>query len=1067
MGARKSPSTPLQDELTSSVASAAGTAPVAAGVAPSLPIGGLGSFAAVANAAAFPGPAAPAPASPLLGAANLSLTPTTPPTEQFQTEISTHVSLAGRMFVISSGGGSTLQVSDATNPAAITLVGRTPLGAGALPYNSQSVASYGNLLAVALSPSDYATNGGKGLVRFYRVEPTGALTQLADVSVGYLPDSIAFNANGTKLVIANEGEPISGYATDRSKDPAGSIGIIDIQGRVNLSFTYTDLGFAGISLPAGIRISGPAGTTQATDLEPEYVSILGNYAYVTLQENNGVAKVNLTSNTIEAIFALGTVDYSTQLVDLSDKDGAAGASTFAPKLGQPFEGLRMADGIAAYSVRGKDYFVTANEGDGRDGAPWAPYSDERRGTGSGQDLAGYRVKRLADDATVGSPDRTTTFGGRSISVFDADTGALLWDSGNTLQTVAVAAGFYDDTRSDDKGVEPEGVVVAQLNGRSYAIVGMERSKNSMLAVFDITDPSAGQFVTSMVIAGSVSPEGLHIVEAKQSPTGRPQLIVSNEISNSLNVIDLEAFIAAPPVAGAGTFTGAMLKDVAGGPALGVTSLLTIGEFTNGLNPGGSVYAPTGILDGIGSYDNGDGTFTVLVNSELSSSVAYPYQVAYAASEGAVASNVNITGARINRLIVDKDVDDNAANGYQSQIIAGGLAYSTVIGADGNGFDRFCSSTLFNANQFGAGRGFADRLYITGEENSGALYVLDPSTGVLREAPALGKGSWENAALVDTGSSDTVAVLLFDDTKAPLYMWVGSKNPSGDLLDRNGLRSGNLYAWKPGDGVIPEAGSDSTPGPDSDDLRAIASGSPLSGGWVLLGDQAWVAGQTASQLRAAAVAAGAMQFSRPEDGDTNPLNGQQVVFNTTGNADFGSGDKYGNVITLDFATAFGANGQLNGDGSTVLKVIYDGDKLIDPTTGLRSPDNLTWSADGHIYVQEDRTVTPWGAEDGSIWALSATQVDALTGQAVAERWAVIQRQTPYGQTDALAIGPAPGYANSGEWESSGIVDVSALYGAAPGTYFLADVQAHGLRDGNLWGSGYLGEGGQLLLLQQTL
>lgn len=339
-------------------------------------------------------------------------------------------------------------------------------------------------------------------------------------------------------------------------------------------------------------------------------------------------------------------------------------------------------------------------------------------------------------------------------------------------------------------------------------------------------------------------------------------------------------------------------------------------------------------------------------------------------------------------------------------------------------------------------------------------MLDPATRTLWEAASLGKGSWENAALVDTGSTDTVGLVLFDDTTAPLYFWLGNKNAAGDVLDQNGLRSGNLYAWKPAAGVMPEAGSDATAGPDSDDLKGIASGTPLAGSWVLLGDQDFVAGKTATQLRAAAVAAGAMQFSRPEDGDTNPLNGKQVVFNTTGSSAFGSGDKYGNVITLDFTSAFAASGQLNGAGSTVLKVIYDGDKLADPTTGLRSPDNLVWSADGSIYVQEDRTVSPWGSVDGSIWKLSDNQVDPVTGQAVAERWAVIDRQLPYGQTDALA-----GESNLGEWESSGIIDVSAIYGLTPGSMFVADVQAHGLRDGNLWGDGYLVEGGQINLIQQ--
>lgn len=283
---------------------------------------------AVANRKQFPGQPEPAPNQPLLGSIDLS--PEATSGEQFQTEISTTVSIDGEMFVVSSGGGSTLQVTNATDPGAITLKERVTLPG----YASQSVASHGTLLAVALSPSDYANSGGRGVVRFYRVGSDGGLTFQRDVQVGYLPDSIAFNAQGTKLVIANEGEPIAGYATDRSKDPAGSIGIIDIKGRAGYErFSYTDLDFAGVTLPAGIRISGPAGTTQATDIEPEYVSILGHHAYVTLQENNGVAKVNLRTKTIEKIFALGTVDYRNQWVDLSDRDGPSGVPIFGPNWG--------------------------------------------------------------------------------------------------------------------------------------------------------------------------------------------------------------------------------------------------------------------------------------------------------------------------------------------------------------------------------------------------------------------------------------------------------------------------------------------------------------------------------------------------------------------------------------------------------------------------------------------------------------------------------------------------------------------------------------------------------------
>ena len=167
------------------------------------------------------------------------------------------------------------------------------------------------------------------------------------------------------------------------------------------SFNYSEVGFGGLTLPPGVRISGKSGlSTQATDIEPESVAILGRYAYVTLQENNAVAKVDLTTRTIERIFALGAVDFSTQLVDISDRDGPSNSTLIKPVFGNNVSGLRMPDGIAAFTLvpsggfaRGKDYFVTANEGDGRE---WGGFTDElRRNTGLSS-----RLKTLADDTTV-------------------------------------------------------------------------------------------------------------------------------------------------------------------------------------------------------------------------------------------------------------------------------------------------------------------------------------------------------------------------------------------------------------------------------------------------------------------------------------------------------------------------------------------------------------------------------------------------------------------------------------------------------------------------------------------
>ncbi len=1013
----------------------------------------------------------PAPANPLLASIDLSPVPAAPgtaPTEQFQTEISAYVTVGGKLFILSSGGGNTLQVTDATDPTAPKAPQRVSFGA----YNSQSVATHDNLVAVALSPSDYATNAGKGLVRFYRIDKSGALTLVKDVEVGYLPDGIAFTDDGKKLVIANEGEPIANYAIDRP----GSIGIIDIKGKQGKeTFTYTDLGFAGLTLPSGIRISGPAGTTQATDIEPEYVSILGNTAYVTLQENNGVAKVNLKTNTIETIFALGSVDFSTQLVDITDRDGpppvgsSTGTPLIKPVLGNNVAGLRMADGVAAFSTKGKDYFITANEGDGREygtaGTPGFYLDETRRNTGLSS-----RLKTLSDDTTA----PFTAFGSRSVSIFDAKTGALVWDSGNTLQTIAIAAGVYDDTRSDDKGVEPEGVVVKQLNGRTYAIVSAERGTSSLLAVFDITQPAQASFVTSTVLAGSVSPEGLLVIDAKDSPTKRDLLVVSNEVSNTLNFIDLAAMIAAPPVAGAGTFTATMLKDVAGGAELSISSLITNGEFTNGIAPG-SVYVPPGIFDGQGAYANGDGTYTLLVNHEVGASVGYAYT-----AEGL---NASVTGSRISRFIVDIDADDKASNGFQSRILSGGLAYDKVIGDDTNGFDRFCSANLVEANSFGAGRGFADRIYLTGEEvfggAGGSFYALDTANSDLHQVKAFGKGTWESATAIDTGSANTVAVLLFDDAKAPLRLWVGQKT-AGGFLERNGLAEANgaLYTFVPT--ALAETGVDDSAGPDSDDLKALALGSPLAGSWVKIekpADKASYADLTDAEIRTLANDLGALQLSRIEDGEVNPLNGQQAAFVSTGTKDFTSGDLYGNVYTLSFTDAFGADGRLASTGASSLRVIYDADRLADPTTGLRNPDNLTWSADGSLYLQEDRANGGgldiangnFGTQEASIWKLNPSgPIDPITG-APAERWAQIDRTavpTAYGQSQPPVV-TDPSTNGVGNWESSGIIDVSTIYGTAPGSMFLANVQAHSLGGGNINGSGYLAEGGQIDLIRQTV
>jgi hypothetical protein len=287
----------------------------------------------------------------------------------------------------------------------------------------------------------------------------------------------------------------------------------------------------------------------------------------------------------------------------------------------------------------------------------------------------------------------------------------------------------------------------------------------------------------------------------------------------------------------------------------------------------------------------------------------------------------------------------------------------------------------------------------------------------------------------------------------LYLWVGQKVAgSADVLERNGIAasSGRLYAWK-ADGIAPSP----------DGLATVGLSTPVGGSWVDLGSGTEVAALgTAAALRGLATAQGAMTFTRIEDGDVNPLSGRQAVFSSTG----GSGsDLYGGTYMMDLAASFGADGQLLSGASTPLTVLVDADSLtgLDRQNGVRNPDNAVWAGNGMIYLQEDRSL-PAGTANGSFGAQEASiwQVDPLTG--ATSRWAQIDRSavpTAYGQSDTLP-------SDVGNWESSGILDLSPIYGATPGSLFLANVQAHSLSGGNIVGSGYLVEGGQLLFLAST-
>ncbi len=271
-------------------------------------------------------------------------------------EITAFSQRSNRAFVVS--GGETLDVVRYKNFKNPKLLESLSLQGSA---NSVAVNDDG-LVAVATA----AGRNNRGRIEFFQIRKDRSIRSKGSVRVGNLPDSIAFTPDGRKLVVANEGEPNPFYGTEDGRDPAGSISILRIDDRNPHESRVTNLDFKDFSAKnlrnRGVRISGLKGTKPATDIEPEYVTVSpdGKTAFVTLQENNAIAEVNLQSRKIRRVFSAGVQNYKTAgKFDTSDEDDG-----FRPG-NRDFRGLRMPDGADSFDRKGKTFIITANEGDGR------------------------------------------------------------------------------------------------------------------------------------------------------------------------------------------------------------------------------------------------------------------------------------------------------------------------------------------------------------------------------------------------------------------------------------------------------------------------------------------------------------------------------------------------------------------------------------------------------------------------------------------------------------------------------------------------------------------------------
>ncbi|MCC9169093.1 choice-of-anchor I family protein [Pontibacter harenae] len=448
-------------------------------------------------------------------------------------EISAYDPETKTLFVVNNAGSSRVDVVSLENPASpkfIQSIDITPYGGGV-----NSVAVKNGVLAAAVEASIKQDNG---IVALFDTKTYALLKQ---VQVGALPDMLTFSPDGAYILTANEGEPNSDY----SVDPLGTISIITVANGYNATtLDFTSFNGSQAELEArGLRVFGP-NATLSMDVEPEYITVSNDSktAWVSLQENNAVAKVDLSSKTITEIIPLGFKDHSVSgnELDPSDRDNAIAFANWLVK------GVYMPDALAAFKLNGTDYFISANEGDARE---YDTFVDEARIKSLKLDAATFpnaaelqrddKLGRLKAITTMGDIDgdgdfdALYTFGARSFSIWNGTTGAQVFDSGSEVGKKLAAASLYPDDRSDDKGSEPEGVTVGVINGRTIAFVGSERA--DAVLVYDVTNPNQPEFL--QVLKTGDAPEGIIFIPADESPVGKSLLVVSSEEDGVVKIFE--------------------------------------------------------------------------------------------------------------------------------------------------------------------------------------------------------------------------------------------------------------------------------------------------------------------------------------------------------------------------------------------------------------------------------------------------------------------------------------------------------------------------------------------------
>lgn len=487
-----------------------------------------------------------------------------------------------------SGKLAAIPLAGLTAGAHVEELTGTEIDVKALVEAEDGTFQYGDMTSVAISPDSTTLaaalqaqdSNDAGRVALFTCEEDGSLTLEALVETGAQPDMVTFAGDGVVLT-ADEGEPREGYG-ENIADPKGSVTVVDVESQESTVVDFTAFDSQRDQLAeAGIVLK--KGSTPSVDLEPEYIAVSGGKAYVTLQENNAIAVLDIDSQTFDGVYSAGFEDHSTTAIDLDKKDDAYDPQTYESLLG-----IRMPDGIAAFTVEGTTYLVTANEGDARE------WGDEDQGTfylsederdfgeegvtsptgaitGENSGLEGKVVFFKTEDFDGLDPEKDYVFGGRSFTVFQVTQDGLaeVFTSGDDFEalTAQYVPEYFNasndnavlDDRSGKKGPEAESVTVGTVDGKTYAFVALERTGGVM--VYDVTDPEAITFVNYVntrdfgttvegseqyedgeldkwVTGGDVAPEGLLFLDAASSPNGEPLLLAACEVSGTVAVYQL-------------------------------------------------------------------------------------------------------------------------------------------------------------------------------------------------------------------------------------------------------------------------------------------------------------------------------------------------------------------------------------------------------------------------------------------------------------------------------------------------------------------------------------------------